>query len=94
MTSDANNVILNEPYIVQSGKDEGKVKLRAYAFYPTVPLAVQGFLDQNMRESSARSLKTLCAQYTALIEGVTKLFDGLLPECSQCPQCGELFKDK
>ena len=76
LTSDSMNFIINEVSKPTKGKNAGKEHIKAVAFYPTLPQAIEGLLIKNMAESTAQDLKTLRNEHTAFIEHVRGLLDG------------------
>ena len=69
MTSDAHNIILNREVIPKEGKYKGKKQLKAYAYHPTVTEALEGLVNQKMKESVPP--EPLKASYTATTNSVS-----------------------
>jgi len=77
MTSDQNNIMLNREEIRSKGKDKGKKYLVTYAWYPTVVEALEGVLNEKMRESTARTLNGLVRSHHELLMELRGLFETL-----------------
>ena len=89
MTSDVNNFILNEAFVVKDGKDAGKTRLRPIGCYSRVSDLVEGIIDRKMRNSTSRTMKGFIQEHTALVDEIRRLFKvgitgiGTMP-CSEC----------
>lgn len=71
LTSDPYNFVLNREKIGENGIK----RLRPFAFYPTVCVAIQGCLETKMRESTASSLKMLLTEHSKLIQHLIELLE-------------------
>lgn len=71
LTSDPCNFMLNKK---RDGK-EGKVFWDTVGYYSTISQALESFVEENMRETSARTVKGLVKRHSELCEYVRGLFD-------------------
>ena len=89
MTSDAHNFILNEVVIGQKGKSEGVQRLEPVGYYNSVPALCEAVVAKRLKSSTARTMKGLLQEHTALVEDLRRLFRvgmtgiGSMP-CSEC----------
>lgn len=74
LTSDANNIILNEIAIVESGENKGKEYLKAIGFFPGIVQAFEGLLRLKGMRSKARTLEGLVKEHNDFIETIRQLF--------------------
>ena len=77
LTSDANNIILNEKLIVQEGDNKGKEYLSAVGFYPTLVQACEAVITKKGLRSAKRTLKGLVSEHHELLEHIKSLFPTL-----------------
>lgn len=91
LTSDANNFILNERSIIQSGKNKGKEVTEVVGFFQSIPDVVDGLISRKMRQSKARTLIGLSREHQALIDEIKRMFrtafgsiDYGVQSCSEC----------
>jgi len=97
MTSDPHNFILNEVTVIKSGKDAGQKRLRAVAFFQSVPDLVEGLITLQLRESTQTSMQGLAQEHAELCENIRELFRvgitgiGTMP-CKECGQAEECVK--
>jgi len=75
MTSDTANFILNREKIADKGKNKGRKVLEPFAYYPNVVQALSGCANLKLRESTAKSLKSLLIEHTAFLRHCRELFD-------------------
>jgi hypothetical protein len=71
LTSDPHNFVLNREVV---GKN-GIKRLRPFAFYPTVCVAIEGCLETKMRESTVSSLKMLLTEHSKLVQHFRELLE-------------------
>ena len=95
ITSDSLNFILNESHIAEDGKHKGKPVLVQVGFYPTVESLCEGLISRKLRQSTARTMKTLLQEHTELVREIRRLFRvgingiGTMP----CKECGAKAKN-
>ena len=74
LTSDAHNIILNELFIVASGKNKGSEYLKAIGFYPGIVAAFEGLMRLKGIRSLARTLEGLVREHNDLLDTFRRLF--------------------
>ena len=75
LTADACNFILSKKRIAQSGKKKGEETLDTIGYYPLISQALTSFVNENMRECTARTVKGLVNRHTELCGYIKDLFD-------------------
>ncbi|MHC4397403.1 MAG: hypothetical protein ACYS1A_17320 [Planctomycetota bacterium] len=74
LTSDAHNIILNQVFTVQEGKNRGSEYLKPVGFYPGIVQAFEGLLRLKGMRSKARTLEGLIREHSELIGIIKKAF--------------------
>ena len=77
ITSDSKSVGLNKKSIAKSGDKAGQEVLTPYAWYMNLTQAMEGIVDQRVRESNATSFKELLAEVKALRQEIREMLGGI-----------------
>lgn len=77
LTSDANNIILNERKIAgKEAKTPGEESWTAIKFYPTIEVAVGLLLEQGIKDSDAKTLEDLCEEMAHYARWIIRTIKG------------------
>ena len=75
ISSDAYNIILEQKFIVQEGKNKGNEYWQATGFYPTIRQALEGYVNVRQRKSGAKTwvgLEKLTKQLYGEIQAISE----------------------
>jgi len=74
LTSSPTNFMLCKKIVVAKGKTKGKKRMEVMGYYSNVPAVLQGFLEEKLRVSTAKTLKELLSVHRALCAEIRDLF--------------------
>ena len=77
ITSDSNNIILNEKKKHKTGKNAGEESLSPVAFFFNITSCMEHIINEGIRESQATSLKELMAEVEKIRKRVEKALKGV-----------------